>query len=241
MSHNEEVMERKVIHAGNVFIKAGEDHPRAYVVQKGLVRSFIMQDDIRIDVGEYEPGRIIGETCLMIDEPMELNYEAVEDTTVITITRQTFQKKLARMDKEVSSIFDHVMKKINTYDQNSIEKAVARAEIDDDAYKMVHAITAGLDQHKSYQYEKAILPHVNAMIKAIRQVKESFRANDMPDSFEVPGDDLSENQDDMHLSKTNEDEGELDASSSSQQSEEEEGNIQDNTEENNEDQDVLGA
>ena len=177
MVHSEEVMERKVLPAGKVFIKAGEEHARAYVVQNGLIRSFIMDGDRRIDVAEYEPGRIIGETCLMVDEPMTMNYEAVETTTVITITRQDFQKKISRLDKDISTILDHVMNKLNMQDLTAIDKAIRRSQIDEDAFKMVHAITAGLDKERQFQYEKAILPHVNAMVKAIKEVKEKFKAD----------------------------------------------------------------
>lgn len=173
MSRGEEVLERKVIHAGKVFIKAGEEHARAYVVQNGLIKSYVMDGDQRIDVAEYEPGRIIGETCLMVDEPMTMNYEAVVDTTVITITRQDFQKKISRIDKDISTILEHVMNKLNYQDLSAIDKAKQRFEIDPDAYKMVEVLINGLTDERKFKYEKAILPHVNAMVKAIKDLKQN--------------------------------------------------------------------
>lgn len=167
----EDVFDRNVIHAGKVFIKAGEEHARAYVVQNGLVRSFVMEGDRKVEVAEYEPGRIIGEVCLMVDEPMTMNYEAVVDTTVITVTRQDFQKKISRIDKDIMTILDHVMNKLNYMDLTAIDKAKKRAEIDPDALKMVDALTAGLGPDKKFQYEQAILPYVNGMIKAIKELK----------------------------------------------------------------------
>ncbi len=172
MNRGDNVLERKVIHAGKTFIRAGEEHARAYLVQSGLIQGFVMEGDDKIVVAEYEPGRIIGETCLMADEPMTMSYEAVMDTTVVTITRQDFQKKISRVDKEVSTILDHVMTKLNYQDLTAIDKAKTRAEIDEDAFKMVAALTTGLSDQKKYQYEKAILPHVNAMVKAIKDLKE---------------------------------------------------------------------
>ena len=173
---SEDVLERKVIHAGKVFISAGEEHARTYVVQHGLLRSFIMDGERRIDVADYAPGRIIGETCLMVDEPMTMNYEAVVDTTVITITRQDFQKKISRIDKEFTTILNHVMNKLNYQDLSAIDTAVKRAEIDPDAYKMMQAFLHGLSEDKKFQYEKAILPHVNAMVKAIKDIKGKTEA-----------------------------------------------------------------
>lgn len=193
MPRGEAVLERQVIHAGKTFIRAGEEHARAYVVQNGLIRSYVMEGDQRIDVCEYEPGRIIGETCLMVDEPMNMTYEAVVDTTVITITRQDFQKKIARIDQDIATILDHVMNKLNYHDLNSIEKAKKRAEIDGDAFAMVDALTAGLEQEKKHLYENAILPHVNALIKAIKEIKASTRGETNDDT---PAEAVNEDSDD---------------------------------------------
>jgi len=184
MNRGDGVFDRTVIHAGKVFIKAGEEHARAYVVQNGLVRSFIKEGDRRIDVAEYEPGRIIVETCLMVDEPMTMNYEAVVDTTVITVTRQDFQKKVSRIDKDIMTILDHVMNKLNFQDLTAIDKARKRAEIDPDALKMVDALVAGRNAEKKFQYENAILPHVNSMIKAIKELKGESLHEDIEEMVE---------------------------------------------------------
>lgn len=171
MNKGSEVLERKVIHAGKIFIKAGEEHARAYVIQNGLIRAYVFDGETKVEVAEFEPGHIIGETCLMVDEPMTMNYEAVVDTTVITITRQDFQKKLSRIDKDITTILDHVMNKLNFQDLTAIDNAKERAKIDPDAYKMVEALTSGLSNEKKFRYEKAILPHVNNMVKAIKDLK----------------------------------------------------------------------
>ena len=176
MAMGEDVLERKVIHAGKVFIRAGEEHARAYMVQNGLIRSFIMDGEHKVEVMQYDSGRIIGEVCLMVDEPMAMSYEAVVDTTVITITRQDFQKKISRVDKDITNILNHVMNKLSYQDYAAIDKAKAKAKIDEDALKMVEGLTAGLSSDKKFQYEKAILPHVNSMIKAIKELKEKEKA-----------------------------------------------------------------
>lgn len=168
----EDVFDRNVIHAGKVFIKAGEEHARAYMVQTGLLRSFVMDKGQKVEVAEYGPGRIIGETCLMVDEPMTMSYEAVTDSTVITITRQDFQKKVSRIDKNIMTILHHVMDKLNYQDRGAIEKAKERAEIDPDALKIVAGLVIGLSPEKKFQYEKALLPHANQMIKAIKDIKK---------------------------------------------------------------------
>lgn len=173
MSTSEQVLERKVIHAGDVFIKEGQEHARAYLIQTGLIRAFIMENDKKVIVAEYEPGRIIGETCLMVDEPMNMNFEAVEDSVVVTITRQDFQNKIRRINKDIMKILEHVMNKLNYQEMTAIDDAKRKNKVDPDALKMVAALTTGLPEEKKFQYEQAILPHVNAMIKEIKRLKGS--------------------------------------------------------------------
>lgn len=166
------ILDRNVIHAGKVFIKAGEEHARAYVVQNGVVRAFIMdENDHKVIVGEYDAGRIIGETCLMVDEPMAMNYEAVTDVTVVTITRQDFQTKLSKLDKDIHKILNYVMNKLNYQEIAAIDKALSKSEIDADALKMVDSLTQGLPSERKFKYEKAILPHVNSMVKELKTLK----------------------------------------------------------------------
>ena len=196
MNKGEDVLERKVIHAGKIFIKAGEEHARAYLVQNGLIQSFVMDGNEKIIVAEYAAGRIIGESCLMVDEPMTMSYEAVEDTTVVTITRQEFQKKISKVDKEISTILDYVMNKLNYQDLTAIDKAKKRAEIDSDAFKMTAALIAGMEDHKKFQYERAILPHVNQIVKAIKELKEG-NSDDMVMPDGTVKEDIAEDQKDQ--------------------------------------------
>ena len=167
------ILDRNVIHAGKVFIKAGEEHARAYVVQNGQVRAFIINEDgQKVIVGEYESGHIIGETCLMVDEPMSMSYEAVSDITVVTITRQDFQKKLSKLDKDIHQILNYVMNKLNYQDSNAIDKARNKADMDPDALKLVETLTTDLPSERKFQYEQAMLPHLNAMLKDVKLLKE---------------------------------------------------------------------
>ena len=175
MPSGADVLERKVIHAGDVFIKAGEENIRAYVVQKGMARAFIFDGEDKVEVSRCPPGTIIGETCLMLDDPIALNYEAMMDTTVVTITRQDFEKKLMRVDGSVKTILNCVMSKLSGQDGRAIDEAKERARIDNDAYALMQGFVAGVSLDKKNMYEKALLPHVNGLIKEIKKLKSKDR------------------------------------------------------------------
>ena len=179
MSNSENVLERKVIHPGKPFIKEGEEHARAYIVQSGLISAYIMEDDRKIEVQQYGSGRIIGEICLMSDEPMTMNYEALQDTTVVTLTRAEFQKKISKVDKNVATILEHVMNKLNFQYASDVEKALKASEIDPDAHAMVDGLIGKVPEGRKIKYEEALLPHVNAIVKEIKTLKAEDQAPDV--------------------------------------------------------------
>lgn len=171
MNQGEDVLERKVIPPGKPFIKAGEEHARAYIVQTGIIQSYIMEGDQKVEVAQYGPGRIIGEICLMSDEPMTMYYEALESSTVVTLTRAEFQKKISKMDKNVSTILEHVMNKLNLQYAEDVDKAMRGSEMDQDTFPLVDSLLTGIAPERRHKYEKAITPHVNALLKEIKILK----------------------------------------------------------------------
>jgi len=166
------VFDRSVLPEGKVFIKANEESSRAYVIQTGLVRSFSHDEDGKeVEIGRFGPGTIIGEVCLVIDDLIPINYEAVETTTVITITRQDFQKKFAKADNVIQTILTHLTEKLAMHDGKALEKAMSKPEIDPTAAALVKSLTKSLPEERKAVYSEAILPHVNGLITAIKEMK----------------------------------------------------------------------
>lgn len=178
MSKNTDVLERSAIPAGKIFLKAGEENSRAYVIQAGTVMSFTEVNGRKIEVERLGPGTIIAELCLMVDAPINLSYEALETTTVVTVTRQDFQKRLSRVDKTVAKILTHTVEKLAAHEKVEVEKAIRRSEIDDTAQALALSILKSkrLSADQEYEYEKMILPPINDMIKAIKRFKEETSA-----------------------------------------------------------------
>jgi CRP-like cAMP-binding protein len=167
------VFDRSVIPANKVFIKANEEKSRAYVIQTGQVRSYIIdENDEKIEIARYGEGTIIGEVCLVIDDPIPMYYEAVESSTVITITRQDFEKKFAKADNVIQTILEHLAEKLKAQDSKALEDALANPEIDPTAQKMVDHLVGGLSEERKAVYSKALIPHVDGMLKAIGFMKE---------------------------------------------------------------------
>jgi CRP-like cAMP-binding protein len=169
------ILERKVIHPGKAFIKAGEENARAYLIQNGEVRGFFKDGDQEIEIGTFGPGHIIGEVCLMSDEPLSISYEAITDTTVAMVTRAEFQKKVARVDENIFTILEHIAVKLNRQAKRDIDAAKKLAEVDPDARKMLGQFLSDIPEQNHIAYENAVLPHLNAMVKSIKRVKAEMK------------------------------------------------------------------
>ncbi len=173
MQKGSDVLERCCLPAGKVFIKEGEENSRAYMIQVGEVSAFIMDGDRKVEIERLEPGAIIGERFLVADEVATISYEAIVPTTVVIITRQEFQKLLTKVDKNIKTVFDYAIEKIRYYERLLTKKAVKKTQIDEKAYSLVQNFLIGIPDNKKKQYEDAILPHVNNIIKAIKDIKEN--------------------------------------------------------------------
>ena len=191
MASDTNILERSAIQKGKVFIRAGDDISRAYVIQNGDVVGFTTQNDKRVDVSHLGPGSIIGELGLVSDEISALSYEALTLCTVVTITRQEFQKRLHKADKNVATIMEHAVKKISFYESIETQKALKAAVIDDTAYLLMNSLLKSVSYDKKLEYEDAILPHLNSLIKAIKGLKKTKAPKVTPDTEEQD----AENQD----------------------------------------------
>lgn len=172
MNKGADVLERSVLPEGKVFITAGEENSRAYVIQQGKVCAYVMHNDEKLVVSTFGPGTIIGEMCLMIDAPIPLSYQALETTTVVTVTRQDFQKKLSRADKTIRTILDHAVKKIEKFEKGELDKARDNQVFDASAKQLIGGLLGGLSEDKKRKYEVALLPHINGLLKEIKNIKD---------------------------------------------------------------------
>lgn len=178
MGNKDDVLERSVFAAGNVFIKAGSQNNQAYVIQSGRVRAYVVEDGQEIDVAEYGSGIIVGEISLMLDEPLRMNYQALDDTTVVIINRHDFKRKYAQSDNTLKKIMGFLINKLNHHDTSGIEQATVNIELDETAMFLIDSLTSGMPLEKQKTYKEAMLPDIAALMNTIKKLKneEKFEA-----------------------------------------------------------------
>lgn len=172
MSKGADVLERSCLPMGKVFIRAGEENARAYVIQNGKVAAFTMSGDTKIEVGTFGPGTIIGEKCLVLDEPATLSFEVVETATVVIITRQDFQKRLVKAGKSIKTVIDHAVKKLIHYENIEINRALDRKDIGDEAYQLVKGLLCDIPPEQRLQHEENLLPYADGLMKALKDIQK---------------------------------------------------------------------
>ncbi len=92
------VLDRLIFPAGEIIFKEGEQGERAYIVESGLVEVFTHKDGQKLVYGTIGKGGIFGEMALIDDMPRMATARAVQASTIIIVSRSTFQDKLAHTD-----------------------------------------------------------------------------------------------------------------------------------------------
>lgn len=159
--------------AGELFLKRGVLVSRAYLIEKGLVRSFIEDDKgNKLEVGRYGPGDVIGEMSLVLNMPIDLSYEAIQKSILSGIDRRNFEQKIKETDSAVVTVLKQVVQKVRRYENIAADAVAEKQDIDLEARLMVKVLLSGLVAEKKKNYEEAILPHMSGMLKAIKAVKQ---------------------------------------------------------------------
>ena len=105
----DEVLERKTCQAGDKIFKEGDEGNRAYVVQAGEVEIIKSTGDEDKDIvlGTIGKGGIFGEMALIDDKPRMASARAGKGgATVIIVSRNMFQDKLAKTDPFIRGLLN---------------------------------------------------------------------------------------------------------------------------------------
>jgi CRP/FNR family cyclic AMP-dependent transcriptional regulator len=116
-------LERKVFYPGQKIFSEGEDGTRAYVVERGLVEIAKEGPDGEERVlGTVAQGGIFGEMALIDNQPRMASARAVQETTCIFISRQTFDEKMRKADPFIRGLLQIFVRNIRNMTQDRMRK-----------------------------------------------------------------------------------------------------------------------
>lgn len=112
MDQKQRVIERKVLYAGQYIFREGEEGNLAYLVQEGRVEIIKRTPAGDKLLGDVSRGGIFGEMALVDNQPRMASARAAEQTTLIVVTREQFEKKLKDADPFIRGLLNIFVRNI---------------------------------------------------------------------------------------------------------------------------------
>ncbi|WP_417820954.1 cyclic nucleotide-binding domain-containing protein [Terasakiella sp.] len=114
-------IERKVFYAGDRIFKEGDPGDRAYIVERGMIEIYKMVDGREVVLGTVNKGGIFGEMALIDNAPRMAAARSVQQTTLVIVTRDTFESKLAKADPFMRGLINIFVKNIRRMGQELVK------------------------------------------------------------------------------------------------------------------------
>ena len=106
---NDRVLERKTFSVGAKVFKEGDAGDRAYILQDGEIEIIKTSEDGRETIlGTIGKGAFFGEMALLDNSPRMATARTTVPSTLIVITRQDFEAKMAKADQFLRGLI-HVL------------------------------------------------------------------------------------------------------------------------------------
>ncbi len=110
-----QILERRGYGPGEMIFKQGDSANVAFVVQTGEVEIFITNEEDEEQVlGNVGKGGIFGEMALMDDSRRMASARAVQQSSLIVVSRAAFRKKLDTADPFIRGLLNIFIDRVRT-------------------------------------------------------------------------------------------------------------------------------
>lgn len=120
-----DVLERKIVQAGDRIFKEGDDGHRAYVVQSGEIEIVKETDGKEVVLGTIGKGGIFGEMALIDHRPRMATARATTGATVVVVSRKMFDQKMANADPFIRGLLNILVEHIRIMSKGTMPGAVS--------------------------------------------------------------------------------------------------------------------
>lgn len=107
-------MDKKTEHfkAGEIILQKGDEAVKAYMIVSGKVRVYLQEDTKQVELATLGEDNIFGETAIFSDQVYGANIEAVEDTELFIITRESFNEMLKGSDPVMRALIRMLIERL---------------------------------------------------------------------------------------------------------------------------------
>ncbi|MBI4031717.1 MAG: cyclic nucleotide-binding domain-containing protein [Proteobacteria bacterium] len=169
MAGEKNILDRRTVPKGHVIIHEGEKGSNAFLIQSGRARVYVTDKEGRkADVGVLDPGQIFGEMALVFDGPRTATVEAMEETNLILITRETLRQKLEKSDPTVKALVPMLMKRIVQANETALKKSGDVSALIDVTAAIYQNIEAGLSVQEKSSLKRDVEPKLQEFLVAAK-------------------------------------------------------------------------
>jgi len=159
---------------GDVIVRQGETGNKAYLIQSGKVRVYAENDGQEKDLAILEAGQIFGEMALVIDEPRVASVEALENTSLIVLTRPMMIEKMGVSDVTIQAIIRMLVKRIKDGNQTALGASKNFADLSDDILSVYSNVENTLQGPQKKSLERAVKPQMDAFLQALQEFHDRY-------------------------------------------------------------------
>lgn len=169
-----QVLERRAVPKGSFIIREGDSGNCAFLVQSGKVRVYVQHDDKDVELAKLGPGQIFGEMALVFDEKRSATVQAIEDSVLVVITRQTLDDKLRKSDPTVRAIVPMLMKRIIQTNSALINRHGDIKILVETVQNIYETIIVTLPRVQQQSFQNAVQPKLNQFLAAVQSFQEKY-------------------------------------------------------------------
>jgi CRP/FNR family cyclic AMP-dependent transcriptional regulator len=174
------ILERISVTAGHTIMREGEFGNSAFLLQAGSVRVMVTKDEKSVEVARLGPGQIFGEMALVFDGPRTATVLAVEDCTLIVITRKMLNQKLEKSDPTIRAIVPMLMKRIVQANNAVLNRDASIEDMVETVRTLYQNLEAGLPGAQKKTLQNAVLPKMEEFLNAAQSFADKYKAGNEP-------------------------------------------------------------
>lgn len=168
MVRNTTVLERKFFSQGQVIIEQDDEGDFAYLIQSGRVQVYAQKDGVSVDLAILKTGDIFGETTMLFGEPRTASVRALDDTTVIILTRQLIDEKVRKSDPTLRAIMRMLTARLSRANDIRVEHEASDVEnIIKGLRRMFVNLLDELPEAERSGFRREFLPILTSMIETL--------------------------------------------------------------------------
>jgi CRP-like cAMP-binding protein len=172
--HNTSIHNRHTAGKGEFILREGDTGNEAYLIQSGRVRVYATHNGEIRELATLGPGEIFGEMALVIDEPRAATVEALENTTLVKITRAMMIEKMAKSDVTVQALMKMMIARVKEANDRALNKQASFDDLSSVVIALYDDLHNRLSGSQKASLKRDVKPNLDAFLESIKEFNDRY-------------------------------------------------------------------